>query len=313
MNGPRVLYRILVIVTVVVLVLAAIPILASDLFREPYSPVWNVINQAMASLHYTYNPSGGGAPPQFPPWRDPADDFLYYQDVKLTTADGLHLAAWFVPAATYQTDAAVQVASVVLCHGLYDSKWTMLRLVPWLHAAGYNVFLFDFRGQGDSQKSPTTIGRKEVYDVQAALDWLEAHGAGDQVAGLGMSLGAAALVDTAAQDNRLHALILDSLFAVWNDVNYAEGYRLPPDWLVPGVPNPVDVISKVHVPVFFIHGTADILVHVDHAYRLFNAANDPKWLWINDSGHAWSAWTYPLRYQAMVLEFLEMAFSSQEA
>jgi len=54
----------------------------------------------------------------------------------------------------------------------------LLRLIPWLHEAGYNVMALDFRGHGDSDKRPTTLGREEVLDVQAALDWLGAEGAG---------------------------------------------------------------------------------------------------------------------------------------
>ena len=294
-------YIALVSAVLFVLLLAAIPIAASDLFRRPYSSVWRTINRTLDRIHYTYNPSGGGQTPEFPPWLTPGDAGLDYSDVILSTADGLHLAAWYVPAAT------PNAPTVLLAHGLQDSKWTLLRLIPWLHEAGYNVMAFDFRGHGQSDKRPTTVGREEVLDVQAALGWLEAEGAGDQVAALGQSLGAAALVNTAAIDDRLDALVLDSLFAEWKNVDYAKGYRLPPQWLVPGVPNPVEVIRDVHIPVFIIHGTADILVHVDHAQRLYDAANEPKFLWINDSGHAWSAWTYPELYQQKVLDFLATA------
>ncbi len=303
MNRPAVWHSLLVAIVAVLLVLAAIPVVASDLFREPYSPAWTVINNTLARLHYSYNPPGGGAPPQFPAWRDPADAGLYYRDVVLYTEDNVRLTGWFVPA------VVTPAPTVLLAHGLYDSKWTMLRLVPWLHEAGYNAMLFDFRGHGSSEHVPTTIGRLEALDVKAALDWLQSQGAAEWVAGLGMSLGAASLVNEASQDLRIRALVLDSCFAEWKNVDYARGYRLPPQWLVPDVPDPVKVIQKLHVPVFIIHGTADNLVRVYHAYELFDAANDPKDLWINDSGHAWSAWTYPLLYQEKVLTFLRGAHS----
>jgi uncharacterized protein len=288
----------------IVVVLAALPVVASDLFRRPYSPVWTTINRTLNRLRYTYNPSGGGETPTFPPWRTPADAGLDYRDVVLTTADGLHLTAWYVPA------TAEGAPTVLLAHGLQDSKWTLLRLIPWLHRAGYNVLAFDFRGHGGSDRRPTTLGRLEVLDVQAALDWLQSEGAGEWVAGLGMSLGAAALVNTAARDGRLKALVLDSMFAEWRNVDYARRYHLPPEWLVPDVPNPVEVMSDLHVPVQIIHGTADILTHADHAQRLFQAANEPRELWINDSGHAWSAWTYPEIYQEKVSRFLDAARAS---
>ena len=303
MSKPWTHYAIFVLLFVLVLVAAAIPIIASDIFRQPYSPVWDVIHRTLARFQLTYNPSGGGAPPQWPFWRTPADANIYYRDLTLTTDDGVDLSAWYVPA------AEPGAPTVLLAHGLLGSKGGMLRFVPWFHDAGYNVMLLDFRGHGGSDPHPSTIGPDEVLDIQAALDWLEAEGAGDRVAGLGMSLGASALVNTAIQDERLDALILDSLFAEWGDTDFAQGYRLSPDWLVPGVPSPEELMPQVNVPVFIIHGTADILTHENHAHRLYAAANEPKEIWINDSGHAWSAWTYPDAYQQKVLDFLESALS----
>jgi uncharacterized protein len=303
MSKARAQYAAFVFMFILVLVAAAIPIVASDIFRQPYAPVWDDIHRLLARFDLSYNPPGGGAPPRWPFWRDPADANLYYRDVTLTTADGLELSAWYVPA------GEMGAPTVLLTHGLLASKGGMLRFVPWFHEAGYNVMLFDFRGHGDSDLRPTSIGPDEMLDVQAALDWLEAEGAADRVAGLGLSLGAAALVNTAVQDERFDALVLDSLFAVWGETDYARGYRLPPDWLVPGVPSPEELLPRIHVPVFIIHGTADILTHEEHAQRLYNAANEPKELWINDSGHAWSAWTYPEDYQQRVLDFLHRALS----
>ncbi len=172
--------------------------------------------------------------------------------------------------------------------------------------------LFDFRGHGQSDDMPTTVGRREVLDVQAALDWLEEEGSGDRIVGLGTSLGAVALVNTSVRDDRLDALILDSMFAEWSDVDYAEDYRLPPEWLVPDVPTPEDLLPQIQVPVFVIHGTADLLTSVDHAYRVYAAANEPKQLWINDSGHAWSAWTYPDIFESRVLDFMARSLSERE-
>jgi len=305
MSKPWTQYIAFILLVVLLLIAAAIPIIASDVFRQPYSPIWDVIHRTLARFDLSYNPPGGGAPPKWPFWRTPADAQIYYRDLTLSTADGLELSAWYVPA------FGEEAPTVLLAHGLLGSKVGMLRFVPWLHDAGYNVMLLDFRGHGGSDQRPSSIGPDEVLDIQAALDWLEAEGAAGQVAGLGMSLGASALVNTAVQDGRLDALILDSLFADWGDTDYAEGYRLPPDWLVPGVPSPEDLMPSIHVPVFIIHGTADILTHEEHAYRLYAAANEPKEIWINDSGHAWSAWTYPDVYQQKVLDFLSRALSQQ--
>ena len=302
MRNARALYIAFVMLILFLLVAATIPIVASDLFRQPYSPLWPVINRTLARLRINPYPTGGGAPPRFPYWRDPADASIYYRDLTLTTDDGVRISGWYVPAG-HEPPCSDHAPTILLAHGLLDRKETMLQIVPWLHEAGYNVMLIDFRGHGGSEQCPTTIGAQEKLDIQAALDWLDAESVGDRVGGLGMSLGAAALVNAAAHDDRLDALVLDSMFADWSDVDYAEDYRLPPDWLVPGVPSPEELMPLIRVPVFIIHGTADILTDVDHAHRVYQAANQPKELWVNDSGHAWSAWTYPDQYQQRVLEF----------
>jgi fermentation-respiration switch protein FrsA (DUF1100 family) len=302
-------YALFFVAAIVVVILAAVPIVASDLFRQPYSPMWRHINRALDLLRIDPYPTGGGQPPQFPYWRDPADAQIYYRNLTLTTDDGVELAAWYIPA----TEAiAPEVSpSIILAHGLMDRKATMIQIVPWLHEAGYNVILVDFRGHGESEKLPTTIGREEALDIKAALNWLEAEGVADRVGGLGMSLGAASLVNAARQDPRLDALVLDSLFAEWGDTDFARDYRLSPDWLVPGVPRPVDIIKDLHLPLYIIHGTADILTDERHAYRLYEAASEPKLLWINDSGHAWSAWTYPVEYRQSVLAFFDEFLEGQ--
>ena len=308
MSRSTIGYLLFMLIMVLVLVLAAIPIIASDLFRQPYSPLWPEVNRALDLLRIDPFPIGGGAPPRFPNWRDPAGASIYFRDLTLTTIDGLELSAWYVPAIE-ASSLPSQTATIILAHGLLERKGSMKHLVPWLHEAGYNVMLLDFRGHGQSDKQPTTIGREEVMDLQAALDWLEAEGVGERVGGLGMSMGAVVLVNTAVQDDRLDALVLDSMFARWNDTDFARDYRLPPDWLVPGVPNPEELMPELHVPVFVIHGTADILTEVEHARRVYGPANEPKQIWINDSGHAWSSMTYPDIYRQKVLEFFDEALS----
>lgn len=308
MSRPLLRYALFVTAAFVALLLAGVPIVASDLFREPYSPWWDTVYDMADWLRIDPFPTGGGAPPKFPYWRDPADAGLYFESVTLETADGVALDAWFVPARpglSYK-----EHATIVLAHGLQDQKSMLLHLIVAFHRADYHVMAIDFRGHGRSEKQPVSVGPKETLDIRAALDWLEERGVGERVGGLGMSMGAAALVNAAVKDPRLDALVLDSLFAEWNDTDFAREYRLSPDWLVPGVPDPEALMPRVHVPVLLIHGTADVLTKVDHADRLYRAANEPKDLWINDSGHAWSSWTYPQVYQDKVIGFFNQALDN---
>lgn len=52
-------YTAFVLAVALLVGLAAIPVAASDLFRQPYSPAWPAINRAIARLRIDYNPPGG--------------------------------------------------------------------------------------------------------------------------------------------------------------------------------------------------------------------------------------------------------------
>ena len=44
---------------------------------------------------------------------------------------------------------------------------------------------------------------------------------------------------------------------------------------------PLDAVAKIAPrPLLLIHGTADTVIPVVHSYRLYEAAGDPKELWI---------------------------------
>ena len=91
MSKPWTQYVVFILLVVLILIAAAVPIIASDLFRQPYSQLWDVIHRTMARFDYSYNPPGGGSAPKWPFWRTPADAHIYYRDLTLTTADGLEL------------------------------------------------------------------------------------------------------------------------------------------------------------------------------------------------------------------------------
>jgi pimeloyl-ACP methyl ester carboxylesterase len=124
---------------------------------------------------------------------------------ELTASDGVRIAGWYIPA-TNQAEAA---PTVVLAHGNGKSKSEMLTWAEPLHA-DYNLVLFDFRNHGQSSGDRTTLGVREVRDLQAIVDWLERTKSPPSIAVLGVSMGGATAIDEAAQDERVAAVILDS-------------------------------------------------------------------------------------------------------
>jgi pimeloyl-ACP methyl ester carboxylesterase len=126
----------------------------------------------------------------------------------LMASDGIRIAGWYIPAG----NQGGPVPTVVLAHGNGKSKSEMLRWAEPLHAE-YNLVLFDFRNHGQSSGDLTTLGVREVRDLQAVVDWLERTKAPPSIAVLGVSMGGATAIGEATKDVRVGAVILDSTYA----------------------------------------------------------------------------------------------------
>src|SRR5215210_1747345 len=100
-----------------------------------------------------------------PQEQTPADVGLGYREVSLRSADGLRLAAWWIPG----DDPS---RAVVLVPGLGDkSDRHVLETAAVYARAGYGVLMIDLRAQGRSGGKRVTMGNEEVRDVQGALSW----------------------------------------------------------------------------------------------------------------------------------------------
>ena len=149
----------------------------------------------------------------------PPDDLPLVQDfahlplerVAFLSRDGTRLRGWFVPSAAGSTREA---PTIVLLHGYGEQKEEMLPHAAYLHAAGYNLLLFDFRASGESGGDAVTVGAFEQHDALGALDYLEARGdVAMQTLGLqGLSMGAAVAIMVAAQDGRVIAVVAEAPF-----------------------------------------------------------------------------------------------------
>lgn len=103
--------------------------------------------------------------------------------------------------------------TVVLCHGYESSRGELLTLVSALQDHQYNVFVFDFAAHG-ANDGITTFGYRESDEVRAAIDVIGRRSDVDATRfGLwGYNLGAYAALREAEKDNRVRAMILDSVY-----------------------------------------------------------------------------------------------------
>ena len=219
---------------------------------------------------------------------------LQYRDVSLTTADGVKLHAWWLPA---KEGVAVK-GTVLHLHGNGGNLAAHLGGSWWLPKQGYQVLLLDYRGYGLSEGEP---GLPQVYqDIDAAFTWLDQA---PQVQGtplivLGQSLGGAMalhyLAEHPQRQAQLKALVLDGVPASYREVGQFAlstawltwPFQVPLSWLVPDADSAIRAMPQVNaVPKLIYHSIDDPIVPLSNGIRLYQAAPPPKVLQLTRGGH----------------------------
>ena len=81
----------------------------------------------------------------------PVDVGLKYEDVYLTTADGVEIHGWFIPGETGTV--------LTLFHGNAGNISDRLEYIKLMHTyLGASIFIFDYRGYGLSKGAPSESG-----------------------------------------------------------------------------------------------------------------------------------------------------------
>ncbi len=135
----------------------------------------------------------------------PADRGLSFEDVTLTTDDGVELAAWWVP--------TENGAAVLLLHGSGSTRTATLDHAAVLADAGFGVLMVDARGHGASEGTAMAIGWHGADDLAAAVDWLAARPDVDdgRIGAVGLSMGGEEALTLAGQDPRVVAIVGDGV------------------------------------------------------------------------------------------------------
>jgi hypothetical protein len=103
--------------------------------------------------------------------------------------------------------------TILVCHGYESSRGELLTLVSALQDHQYNVFVTDFSAHGKNG-GVTTFGYREASELRAAVDALAQRNDVDpaRFGVWGYNLGAYAALSEAENDNRIRALVLDSIY-----------------------------------------------------------------------------------------------------
>lgn len=197
----------------------------------------------------------------------------FAEDVWFTNAEGLRLHGWFMRARGLKPGEPAP--AVLHIHGNAGNVSDHDSFSRFLTDAGMHVFIFDYRGYGQSESGGLLRRDNLLRDADAALDALLARPDvdGDRVGVYGVSLGGAFAIPLAAQRPEVRALVTLSAFSSWTGV--ANDHVPVLGWLI--MPNgwqPRDFSTGLQGrPWLIAHGDADDVVNVRHAHELKSSAD----------------------------------------
>jgi len=241
-------------------------------------PVWLRVARVLAVfvvLTGILKVTGWGERLFFYPVRSRYEPPARAQDVWFES-EGRQLHGWFYPARRpTPVDGSVlgPAPTVVHCHGNAFNISRHADFVDFLPGAGFNVFIFDYRSYGMSDKGP--LNREGlVADAGAALDHVFSRDDidPDRVGVYGLSLGGTIGLAAAAEDERVRAVCSVATFCRWKSVA-GDYIPLVGPWLVtPGRDAEDSAAALGDRPLLLLHGTADPIVRHRHAPIIHEAA-----------------------------------------
>jgi len=237
-----------------------------------------------------------------------------HEEVAIETTDGRELSAWYVPSRNR--------TAVLLSHGSGGSRERLVAHVRMLARHGYGVLAFDNPGNGESAGHSNGLGYNAQPAVDAAMRWLTRRPDVDprRIAGFGSSLGAEVLLEAAAREPRLRAVVADG--PARPDDAHRAGDPGPPEraaavlglQAIRGVsgmrkaPSLFGIMPRVAPrPVLLIAGGLEQdEIPTNRLYA--DAGGSTVQLWeLADTGHTAGLRTHPAEYERRTTAFLDRA------
>jgi uncharacterized protein len=246
----------------------------------------------------------------------PANYELTAEAVEFRSGDGVALRGWYIPAGD-------SLKTVIVCSGANGSLDADMHVAPWLHEAGFNVLLFNWRAHGDSEGEVVTLGFNERYDLIAAVRFTKSRGA-ERVGVLGFSMGGTVAIATAAVYEDVNAVVADSPFVyvlsavagglIERGVPEGLSFLLARVFVITACLRTrlnlfdIDLVRWIQRvaprPLLLIFGEQDVIVPKSEVDVIFARAGEPKEVWrVPEAAHRNIHVRQPEDYRRRILDF----------
>ena len=189
-----------------------------------------------------------------------------YDDVSFDAADGTRLHGWFIPAASNRI--------LIVSHGNAGNIGDRASMGEFLlEEFQVSVFMYDYRGYGQSEGKPSEEGT--YSDIRGAYAWARDQSyAPSQIYLFGQSLGSAVTIDLAS-DTEVGGVIIEAGLTNMSDMA-RRLFHVPLGWLLRTRYDSESKVASINAPIAFIHGRDDPVVPFELGEELYEAANEPK-------------------------------------
>jgi len=242
------------------------------------------------------------------------------KDFQVRAQDGVLLRGWKVRPKNPNGNW------VLLFHGVADNRIGIVSHSEFLLRSGYSVVMMDARAHGASGGPIATYGWLERNDTRAIIDALESNEHPKHLFALGESMGAGIVLQSAAADPRIEAVVAEASFANLREAAYDyAGLRKYP-WLgktlfapgtwtllyrdekLAGFPvaevSPVRAVASRAFPVLLICDEMDVALPCRHSEMIYSAARGPRQLWVVPRAfHTAALGFQPEEFRRRVLSF----------
>jgi fermentation-respiration switch protein FrsA (DUF1100 family) len=202
---------------------------------------------------------------------------LAFEDVELLTEDKVRLHGWFIPSDNAR-------GTLLFFHGNAGNISHRLDSIAIFNRMNLDVFIFDYRGYGQSQGRVSETGT--YLDAAAAWFYLVETRAidADEIIVFGRSLGAS-IAAWLASRHRPAALILESSFSSVPSMAQRLYPFLPVKWLASFSYDTRQYVSRIECPLLVAHSKDDEIISYAEGRLVFDAAPADKQFLDMRGGH----------------------------